>query len=372
MPGAFCSGPKPPSVDRLARPRRPCSLTPPFLTSFALQTSSASASSSTLIPSGLSAGCSTFLTALNSDATLSACVTPLLTATNAAAISSNASSLATSLDALCAAEGCSNTFVRGRLTDFYGNCSAELADEGQTAVRSMYDILFTVVPLKEVVCTKDADSGSYCVSALSANGTAAASSSSTSNGTAAATNGTNVVLSNAAAVQGSSASPAQFAGAHLSVGSLASTFALSAAKRALAPSSAVTTGSDGTYPNATTYRSTNLPYLFIQPSDPASVLCSSCAQAVFTAYAGWETQTTYALGLAESPILGGQADLWAAADSTCGSTWIAGIVNAATDQGATASSVGGSGALSGAGRSAVLSAGAVVLAGAAAAVALVL
>ena len=283
---------------------------------------------------------------------------PLLTATNAAAISADTSALASSLDKLCAANGCSNTFIRGRLTDFYGNCSVELADPSQEAVRNMYDILYTVIPLKEVVCTKDATSDAYCVSALSHNASAATTAGSTGNNT--------IQLSNAAAktVADATTTPEQYAGAHLSAPSLKLITGESAALVKRAP--AVTTGSDGTYPNATTYRLTNLPYLFIQPSDPAAVLCSSCAKAVFSAYAEWETQTTYALGLSESPILGGQAAIWEAAAKTCGTTWINTIVNAATSSGASATngtaSVGGNG-LSGAGRSTGLSAGLVALAG---------
>ena len=299
---------------------------------------------------------------------LASCVTPLLTATNAAAISSSAASLSGSLDKLCAANGCSNAFIRGRLTDFYSHCAAELADPTNEAVRNMYDILYTVIPLKEVVCTKDADSNAYCVSALSRNATGGGSANA-------------IGLSNLAAVKelaGSTTTPEQYAAGHLSASSLKLVTGLESEPLVKRAPSAVTTDSDGTYPNATTYRLTNLPYLFLQPSDPASLLCSSCAKAVFSAYADWETQTTYALGLSESPILGGQAAIWEAAAKTCGTTWINNIVNAATSSGASAAGNGTAAAggakgmggvgLSGAGRSSVLSGGLVALVGAATAV----
>jgi hypothetical protein len=78
-------------------------------------------------------------------------------------------------------------------------------------------------------------------------------------------------------------------------------------------------------PNATTYRSTNLPFLFLQPSFNADRLCTPCTREIMVAYIKWETAVPYALGLAQSPILGGQMDLWQSIDQTCGSTYVAAI-----------------------------------------------
>lgn len=42
-------------------------------------------------------------------------------------------------------------------------------------------------------------------------------------------------------------------------------------------------------------------------------------------YIKWETAVPYALGLAQSPILGGQLELWNSIDQTCGATYVAAI-----------------------------------------------
>jgi hypothetical protein len=45
-------------------------------------------------------------------------------------------------------------------------------------------------------------------------------------------------------------------------------------------------------------------------------------------YIKWESKQPYALGLSQSPILGGQSALWSAIGSTCGT----GYVNAITSE----------------------------------------
>jgi hypothetical protein len=81
-------------------------------------------------------------------------------------------------------------------------------------------------------------------------------------------------------------------------------------------------------PNTTTYRNTNLPFLFLQPTMKQSALCTPCTREVMVHYIKWETAFPYALGLSQSPILGGQSELWNAINGTCGQTY----VNAITSQ----------------------------------------
>jgi hypothetical protein len=90
-------------------------------------------------------------------------------------------------------------------------------------------------------------------------------------------------------------------------------------------------------PNTTTYRTTNLPFLFLQPSFTSSQLCTPCTREVMVAYIKWESAVPYALGLSASPILGGQIELWNAINSTCGTTFInainaeVGVIDAASN-----------------------------------------
>lgn len=44
-------------------------------------------------------------------------------------------------------------------------------------------------------------------------------------------------------------------------------------------------------------------------------------------YIKWETAFPYALGLSQSPILGGQSELWNAINATCGPTYVKAITS---------------------------------------------
>jgi hypothetical protein len=80
-------------------------------------------------------------------------------------------------------------------------------------------------------------------------------------------------------------------------------------------------------PNMTTYRNTNLPFLFLQPNMKASALCTPCTREVMVSYIKWETAFPYALGLSQSPILGGQSELWNAINATCGQGYVKAITS---------------------------------------------
>ncbi|KAL7410153.1 hypothetical protein BDY24DRAFT_344424, partial [Mrakia frigida] len=289
--------------------------------------STSSSTNSTLtpyIPTNLSSGCTTYLTSLNSDSTLAQCVTPLLTATTQAANANSSTALTQSLTSLCATTACDDTTIRTKLSQFYGACSVELnGAEGEydETVREIYDLLYVVQPLRSVVCTKDETTKAFCVQSLSA----ALSANSTSTTTT-----------------GTSTNATAFAAHHLSIeGPSVASFSKRSSSSNQLVSRADSTDTT-TYPNSTTYKTTNLPYLFLQPTSPLSALCSSCAKAVFTAYAEWEYRTPYALGLSASPILGGQAALWKGAQETCGATWVNAIQTSAVGSEEAAAAVGGS------------------------------
>lgn len=67
--------------------------------------------------------------------------------------------------------------------------------------------------------------------------------------------------------------------------------------------------------------SSNLPFLFLQPDSPKSILCATCAQKIMASYIQFETTIPYAIGLANSDILKSQSPLYKAGQSTCGKGW---------------------------------------------------
>ncbi|KAG9015150.1 hypothetical protein FRB94_004269 [Tulasnella sp. JGI-2019a] len=304
----------------------------------AANSTSATASTSDVIPTGISANCTAYLNTLNADPTFESCTAPLLDATSAFAPDANNDALSTStlvstLDTLCAASGCKDTFIRTQLTSFYQACKSELLD-ANAAVLDTYDILYIMQPLTAALCTKD--SGTYCVLKAPSNATStAASASSSSPASAVANAAANYVSSGDGS--GSDLDITNNAIQTFKSGGLASTPAPSVKRRSPAASTNSTqsssTSSSGQSviqyaPDTATYRESNVMYLFTTPSLSAASLCTTCTQAILTVYAKWEAATPYGCGLSKSPMLGGQAELWTAASAKCGSTWMSKVQGA--------------------------------------------
>jgi len=226
------------------------------------------AADNSYIPSDISAGCSSFLNNLNDDSSLNQCTMSLLTATKAYSGSTNATSsdLSSTLSNLCSDTQCSNPSTRGLLTQFWSACTNELSGGSTNSqVRLLYDILYFFIPFRAAVCATNSATGNYCVNSLG------------------------------------STTPA---------GSKRDTLEAR--------------GSDPVVdPNA--LRKTGMPYLFMLPSSSPSQLCTPCGKAVLQAYVTWEATLPYGFGLSQSPILGGQPDLWAAVKSKCGQSFISAI-----------------------------------------------
>lgn len=287
---------------------------------------------SSLIPANITASCSTFLGQINSDPTLSSCVQPLINATSSfsptAGSSLSSDDINFTLATLCKTNaGCSDSVIRSWLSNFYSSCSDELtSSSGYNAqVRELYDILYVVNPLKGAVCSIDSSNQDYCVHEiveLEAN-----SSSVTASAPASIGNSTTLL----SLVNTDKWSPVSFAAENLYITVTAS--ATTITKRFLdliaarAPAQSVNLATIIT-PNSTTYRTTNLPFLFLQPTMQQSALCTPCTREIMVAYIKWESAYPYALGLSNSPILGGQSALWSAINSTCG----AGYINAITSE----------------------------------------
>jgi len=234
-----------------------------------------SAAPSPLIPSGISDGCSKFLTSFDNDTSLASCTAPLISATSQfiganATANPSSSAVQSALSALCSnTASCPESTVRGKLADFYSNCTAELTSSKNADVLALYDTLYALVPLKQAVCSKD-DTGAFCVGKVAAK--VPVSSLSTNVGTGAQT-----ILK----------------------------------------------------ANTDTFRTNNIAFLLLQTTTPQATLCTACARSVLTSYVSWESSAPYAPGLSSSQILGGQSDLYSNVTSTCGATFLSGAVQAA-------------------------------------------
>ncbi|RDB17632.1 hypothetical protein Hypma_001081 [Hypsizygus marmoreus] len=240
-----------------------------------LFTSAALAQSSTLIPSGISDGCSSYLNKLNSDKSFTTCTSSLITATSDYSPGSNATTtpstakVSTTLAGFCSTStdsNCPESLIRGELTDFYAACSAELTSASNQDVIRIYDVLYTIAPLRAAACSKD-DSGNYCVTQekLPTSGPAA--------------------------------------------GQL---------------QKVLSTGSPALIPNTTTYRSNNIPFLFLQSAASAEELCNVCTRNILSAWINFESRVPYAPGLSKSAFLSNQPDLYQSVQDTCGSTFLSG------------------------------------------------
>ncbi|KAL0247848.1 hypothetical protein I308_103926 [Cryptococcus tetragattii IND107] len=324
--------------------------------------STSNSTESILIPTNITSSCSSFLSELNSDSTLSSCVAPLINATASFSPIAVASTNLTgdtinyTLASICKGKGgCDDATIRKWLGKFYSECYSELTSSTgyNSHVRELYDILYVVNPLKDAVCAVDSSNQEYCVNEIvqseSISNSNSTSNSTASNSTSAddasvALNAT-TLFANFAAV-GSGLSPVEIAASSLyveitsSASSLKKRFLDTVLSRRAAQSVHMATVIT---PNVTTYKNTNLPFLFLQPSMGSSALCTPCTREILVAYIKWETQMPYALGLKQSPILGGQSALWSAINSTCGTTYVNAInseVGSALSSGLNGSSSG--------------------------------
>ncbi|EMD34898.1 hypothetical protein CERSUDRAFT_157622 [Gelatoporia subvermispora B] len=258
----------------------------------------AQSASPSLIPTGISSGCSSFLTTLNQDSSLSNCTTPIIQATSAFGAGADTTStpsssdVSSALSTLCGSSTCDSSTIRSTLADFYSACAAELTSSLNQDVLRTYDVLYSLAPLSEAICAKD-DSGSYCVSSLGSSSTSPAPSATELESVA-----QNLWVS---ASSGSSDS--------------------SNTRRDQTPMAVV--------PNVTTYEANNLVFLFLNANLTEAQLCTPCARNIITSYISFESSTPYGPGLGSSQLLGGQSTLYEAVQSICGASFLSGAVQAA-------------------------------------------
>lgn len=292
-----------------------------------------------MIPNNVSSICAAYLKGLNTDGQFAQCVEPLYQLTSAfnpstgySADNVTATTITSTLTPLCASSAkCSDNLIRSYLGQFYASCGGELTPGGDgysESVRELYDYLYVLNPFRSAVCARDSGSQKYCVLEIASQAAAVAQgvSSGNNNGTTAANATSAAAAANnyAASLAGSASSlfaPVIEAAENLviytPVASLTKRFLsfLEPRQSSGGAQQVVMT------PNATTYRTTSLPYLFLQPDMSEKLLCATCTKSVMAAYIAWESQTPYALGLASSPILGSQQTLWNAIQGTCGSNF---------------------------------------------------
>lgn len=310
----------------------------------------------TLIPSNIGSSCSSFLTTLNTDSSLSSCVGSLINATQSFSPTSDAkmdnSTINYTLATLCkATPGCSDSVVRGFLSQFYAACMNELtsAQNYNAQVRELYDVLYVVNPLKGAVCAINSANQDYCVNEIIAAERGSSPSSSAVSSASASASGSASGSASASAASASASATGRPANSTVLIAGLPSAFnpvavaannlyitisnsAASLTRRMLAGRQAQGGVAQSAFativtPNATTYRTTNLPFLFLQPDYTSAQLCTPCTREVMVSYIKWETAVPYALGLSASPILGGQLDLWNAINSTCGTAYVNAIMS---------------------------------------------
>lgn len=256
----------------------------------ALGAAAQNTSTSSNIPSGISAGCQSFLATLNTDTELSACTQPLLSATKF--YSSNSSDTTSQLDStladLCTpdanssttdAAGCDQNIIRTRLDQFWQNCHTDLQAKN-AALQAIYDNLYMITPLVNSICSKDS-SGSYCLKTIAK---AAASS-------------TRVTRRSLDEEEGETVA------------------------ELIKRQSESLSGLENET-NVTSTGNTNAAFLFISSSSPKSILCSECSQLILASYIKFETSIPYGIGLRTSEILAPQSDIYKAAKADCGAAFV--------------------------------------------------
>jgi hypothetical protein len=176
------------------------------------------------------------------------------------------------------------------LISFYSACTAELTANQNTDVLRTYDVLYALTPLKQAVCTKD-DGGKYCVTEV--------------------TTPLNARVNVAITGRSAAADAVQWLWRRVSN-----------TKRAAAQTPAI-------IPNTTTFRETNLLFFFLQPQTASATLCTTCTRNILMSYISFEQSVPYGPGLSNSPLMGGQSDLYNAINNTCGKSFFGGAVQAA-------------------------------------------
>ncbi|KAG8215338.1 hypothetical protein J3R82DRAFT_8932 [Butyriboletus roseoflavus] len=192
---------------------------------------------------------------------------------------------------------CPQSTVTTQLISFYAACPDELTSTPNQPVKLLYDLLYSLVPLRQAVCSKD-DNGNYCATELS---------NSSSVGTVAAVD---------TATSQKQTLLTQYL--YTQPGAIGAS-----ARRDLSNTTTALV------PNTTTYHDTNLMFLFLSGDMPNSELCVTCTRNILTSYITFESAMPYAPGINNSLVLSGQIALYNNVTSKCGASFLSGVVQAA-------------------------------------------
>jgi len=232
-----------------------------------------------------------------------ACSSALVKATSAFGAGSNSSNPSTStvnsaLNTLCGAtSSCPEALLRSKLTAFYAACQPELTTTANEAVIMVYDVLYALSPLTKSVCSK-ADDLKYCVVELGTTTSGSSGAASPSGKVHLANNTPDLKQVQANLWIPTSSGPIS--------------------RR----------DEQAFYPNTTTFRSSNILFLLLQPA-LSNGLCLSCTRSILSSYIDFESSIPYAPGLGKSPLMGGQSALYNAVTTNCGPSFLSGSVQAA-------------------------------------------
>jgi hypothetical protein len=292
----------------------------------------ATPSSSSLIPNNISQSCKTFLDGLDNNPDVSNCLSTLVNATSEFNPSSSTqysdTALSTTLTALCGGGNkCDETKIRSQLANYYTACQTDLlGDAANNQVKSTYDILYVLLPLRNAVCTKNPNTNKYCVQEIHVN-----------NSTSSSNVGRALIEDNLDSSSGLHVSSDTL---RLLESNLFEVVENMDYQIGVVKPGAVLPRADNStaalMPDTKTWRSTSLIYLFISPEYGANHLCTACTKAVLSSYVKFEAATPYALGLTNSPLLGDQLNLWNNLTSKCNTTFTNDILSSAgynTNQG---------------------------------------
>ncbi|PPR05097.1 hypothetical protein CVT24_010084 [Panaeolus cyanescens] len=259
----------------------------------------ATSTANPLIPTTLAPSCVAFLQTLNTDTTLATCLKAVSDATSAfqpgSTTTPSSANVNSALSSLCSDSvnsACPQPFIRSKIADFYSACADDIQKKVPEVI-TPYDVLYTLTPLRQSICSKD-DSGTYCVMAAPTTSREA------------------------------DQEPATGASDSLTLAQMLGLLYTNngAALKRRAPATAI-------LPNMTTYHDSNLPFLFNKPEMDATTLCTSCTRQILTAYINFESNIPYAPGLGASQLLDTQTDLYNAIKDKCPAGFMSQAVQAA-------------------------------------------
>jgi len=245
-----------------------------------------------LIPSEISSTCASFLNDLNADATLASCLSTLKNITSEfapGASNPSSSDVTSTLANLCTSSvtsACPESLIRTDITKFYSGCNDELTTKPNQLVRNMYEVLYTIYPLQQSICSKD-DSGDFCV-------------------------------------KGPSITTRDFdEDASFSFSKLLALLYIKTDNGAL------TRRDQAIVPNITAISQSNSMFLYFTPDLNKDKLCVSCLREIMAAYIDFESNIPLAYELDNSTLLSGQLPLYNAIQSKCPANFLSGAVQAA-------------------------------------------